>query len=205
VAFFVGNRALLGPLGSTLRLRARPNLLIEQTRRQSLWRKREGRMHHQATLSATDRSQSTGRWMMGVVEKGGVLSGQDERMGGHAFERALLVRQQDLGWQRTLSGEKRVGRLGILPIGAGLIDRRGGLRPEGFRHDQQPSIQACVAEIQSVELPYTPSCINTLGRYLLLGEELYAWMPASSHQAQGTPFRKIPVTVRLKNTEGYHS
>jgi hypothetical protein len=35
--------------------------------------------------------------MVGIVEKGSVLDGQNERMGSHAFERALLMLQQDLG------------------------------------------------------------------------------------------------------------
>jgi hypothetical protein len=30
--------------------------------------------------------------MVGVGEKGGVLDGQNQRMGGHPFERTLLMR-----------------------------------------------------------------------------------------------------------------
>jgi len=54
-------------------------------------------MHHQATLPTTNRTQTTGCQMMGVVKKGGVLNEQNQRMGGHAFKRALLMRQHDLG------------------------------------------------------------------------------------------------------------
>jgi len=43
-------------------------------------------MHHQATLPTTNRSQTAGCRMMSVVEKGGALNGENERMRSHAFE-----------------------------------------------------------------------------------------------------------------------
>jgi len=64
------------------------------------------------------------------------------RMSGHTSECALLGAAARSRLAAHALWRKRVGGLGILPIGAGLIDRRGGPCPEGFRHDQQTSIQA---------------------------------------------------------------
>ena len=97
VAFFVGNWTLLGALGASLRLRASPDLLVKYTERQTQRCDGQGRMHHQAALSTANWPQTAGCRMMGVVKKGGVLDGQNERMDGHAFECALLMRQQNLG------------------------------------------------------------------------------------------------------------
>ena len=62
-------------------------------------------------------------------------------MGGHAFECALLVRQQDLGWQGMLSGEKRVGRLGRFRLSAFLLPQCE-LRDSRFLN--HPTFQECV-------------------------------------------------------------
>lgn len=130
---------------------------------QALRREGQGRMHDQALLMATDRPQATGCRMVGVVEERGILDRQHERIGGHAFQGALLMRQQDVRRLSTRVVKEGVGRFGSLPIGAGLINRRLRVGAKRFFHDEQPPVQALVAQVQSVELAYTPTGINLIG------------------------------------------
>src|SRR5829696_7634630 len=105
--------------------------------------------------------------MMSVVEKGGVLDGQNKRMGGHTFKRSLLMWQQDLGWQRLWIGKESVSGFGVLPIGAGLIDRSLGMGAEGLSHGEQATIQARIAQVQAIELTHAPTGINSLCHWFL--------------------------------------
>src|SRR5437870_869382 len=70
--------------------------------------------------------------------------------------------QQDIGWLCLWVGKEGICGFGGLPVSASLIDRCFGLRTKSFRQHEQPLIQALVAQIQSVELAYTPSRINVL-------------------------------------------
>jgi hypothetical protein len=68
-------------------------------------------------------------------------------MGGHPFECALLVRQQDLGWQCLWIGKERVSGLGRLPISAGLIDRSLRLGAKRFgERERAPLVRRKVNE-----------------------------------------------------------
>jgi hypothetical protein len=63
---------------------------------------------------------------------------------------------------------------------------RGHVCPQQFGFARQSPILRCTDDVFGFQLVRFSQKLK---------EELYAWMPASSHQAQGTPFRKIPVTV----------
>ncbi len=104
---------------------------------------------------------------MGVVEQGGVLDGEYERMRGHAFERALLMRQQDLSGQPMRIGKEGVGGLGRLPIGARLINRRLRAGAKRFGKREQAPIQARIAQVDAVELTNTLARINVFCHWLL--------------------------------------
>ena len=139
VTFFVGTWTLLGALGVSLRLRTSPDLLVENTERQT--QRRDG--------------------------ESGVLDGEHKRMGGHAFERALLMWSQDLGWQCVWIGKEGISGLGVLPINTGLIDRSLGLGAKGFGQGEQAPIQARIAQVYALELTNAPASINSLCHWFL--------------------------------------
>jgi hypothetical protein len=68
-------------------------------------------------------------------------------LGGYALECALLMRQQDLGWQRMRIVKKRIGGFGILPIGSGSIDRSLRMGTKRFGECEQAPIQARIAQV----------------------------------------------------------
>ena len=95
-----------------------------------MWRQRQCRMHPKATLVLlffSDFAQPLGLRMRGVVEKGRVLHSQDQGMSLHALDGALAMRGHNSGRRNFGIVHKPIGRLGIRPILAGLIDRYGRL------------------------------------------------------------------------------
>ena len=53
-------------------------------------------------------------------------------------------------------------------VARGLANRPQGMGAKGFRHGEQPQVQAHVTEVQSRELVHTPACIYLIHPCLLL-------------------------------------
>ena len=104
--------------------------------------------------------QSLGLGMMSVVEEGCVLHRQHQLMRPHPFYRSLPMGRTDAFRCDIGIIKETIGRLGIGPILAGLVDRRIRLLPQGDRQLLATSIEASIFQFDMGEL---------IGRPLLIG------------------------------------
>lgn len=158
-------------------------------------------MHHQATLPASNRPQTLGCWVVGIVQKGGVLHQQDAFIGLDALQGAVLMRQEQVCRRHFRVCEQGVRCLGRLPIATRLVNRRLRLGTKGFGDGQHALVQACITQFQAPQLAYTPACVHLLDHcnvhslvpFLRPGVYTTAGLLSDHHGNQLV--QKIPVTV----------
>jgi len=141
-AFLLGARGAVPFVGGAAKAPAgaRPGLGVEQAQRLACRRQRQGGVQQQAqglVAIVADGAQPLGLRMSRVVERGGVLGAEHDRMGAGANQGGLRV-----GGQNVLRGdlvvvEEPIGGFGFGPRAAGLGDGGGGVLRKIGRHDDQ--------------------------------------------------------------------
>src|SRR5271157_6219845 len=120
-----------------------------------------------------------------VVEEGGVLYRQDERMCFQALDRALAMGCENLGRRDLTVRHKVIGGLGIGPSLTRLSDRHGGVLRKGLRDDLTAAIQPNIVQGHAGKFGLGPRLFTSKKLY-----RHYVSLPISSEWLGSLPLHR---------------
>jgi hypothetical protein len=116
-------------------------------------------MHPKAALVLTfvpDGTQSLGLWMMGVVQKAGVLDRKYLLVLRYSLHRPLMMRCSDTLWCHLVVVEKTIGCFGVCPIFTSLVDWPAWLHRKLHSQLAASPIQTGILQLDSGKLVKAP-------------------------------------------------